>query len=159
VPGQSVEDIIQSEFAQPGTTPFYENHWIVSWDGQIAGGLHAHPWDDMKNDVPNPLIPEERFELGEPFRHLKAPGTYYIHALAVYPEYGRKGIGATSLSLARDQAAEKGFADLSLYVYAQNVGAVALYEKHDYKVAGRSPLVEHPLLRYTGDAPIMTCPV
>jgi len=159
VPGQSVEEIIQPEFAQPGTTPFHENHRIASWDGRIAGGLHAYPWDDMEDDPPNPLIPEERFEIGEPFHHLTAPGSYYIHALAVYPEFGRKGIGSTLLSLARDQAAEKSLTDLSLYVYAQNVGAVALYEKHGYEVAGRSPLVEHPLLRYTGDVLIMTCPV
>jgi ribosomal protein S18 acetylase RimI-like enzyme len=58
--------------------------------------------------------------------------------------------------LACDQAVEKGFSDLSLFVFAQNAGAVALYEKHGYKVAGRSPVVEHPLLRYTGDVLIMT---
>ncbi len=160
VPGQSVENIIQSEFAQPGTTPFYENHWIALWDGQIAGGLHAYPWDDMANDPRNPLIPEERYALEEPFHRLPAaPGTYYVHALSVYPEFGRKGIGSTLLSLAREQAAEKGFTDLSLYVFAQNIGAVALYEKNGYKVAGWSPLVEHPLLRYTGDIFLMTCPV
>ncbi len=159
VPGQSVEEIIQSEFAQPDTTYFYENHWIASWDGQIAGGLHAYPWDDMANDPPNPLIPEERYAIDEPVHCLPAPGTYYIHALAVYPDFGRKGIGFTLLSLAREQAAEKDFTDLSLYVFAQNVGAVALYERHGYKVAGRSPVVEHPLLRYTGDLLLMTCPV
>jgi ribosomal protein S18 acetylase RimI-like enzyme len=159
VPGQSIEDIIQPEFAQPDSSYFYENHWIASWDGQIAGGLHAFPWDDMADDEPNPLIPEERYALEEPFHRLTAPGTYYIHALAVYPEFGRKGIGATLLSLAREQAAENDFTGLSLFVFAQNVGAVALYEKHGYEVAGRSPLVEHPLLRYTGDMLLMTCPV
>jgi GNAT superfamily N-acetyltransferase len=159
VPGQSVEDIIQSEFAQPGTTPYYKNHWIALWVGQCAGGLHAYPWDDMANDPPNPLIPEERQALEEPFHRLTAPGTYYIHALAVYPSFGRKGIGSALLSFARDQAAENGFKDLSLYVFAQNAGAIALYEKHGYKLAGRTPLVEHPRLRYTGDILIMTRPV
>jgi len=159
VPGQSVEEIIRPELTQPGTTAFHENHWIASRDGEIAGGLHAYPWNDMADDPPNPLIPEERFEVAEPFLRLSAPGTYYIHALAVYPELTRKGIGSTLLSLARDQAVEKGLTDLSLYVFAQNAGAIALYEKHGYEVAGRSPLVEHPLLRYTGDVLIMTCPV
>ena len=159
VPGKSVEEIIQPEFAQKGTTPYYENHWIASWDDRIAGGLHAYPWDDMANDPPNPLIPEDRHALEDPFHRLTAPGTYYIHALAVYPDFGRKGIGAALLSFARDLAAEKGFADLSLYVFAQNIGAVALYEKHGYKLAGRSPLVEHPLLRYTGDILLMIRPV
>jgi ribosomal protein S18 acetylase RimI-like enzyme len=159
VPGQSVEEIIQPEFAQPDTTYFYENHWIASLDGQIAGGLHAYPWDDMADDPPNPLVPEERHVIDEPFQRLTAPGTFYIHALAVYPEFGRRGIGSSLLSLACDQAVEKGFSDLSLFVFAQNAGAVALYEKHGYKVAGRSPVVEHPLLRYTGDVLIMTCPV
>ena len=159
VPGQSIENIIQPEFAEPDSTYFYENHWIASWDDQIAGGLHVYSWDDMANDPLNPLIPKERYALEEPFHLLTAPGTYYIHALAVYPEFGRRGIGSCLLSLARDQAAEKGFTDLSLYVFAQNVGAVELYEKHGYRVAGRSPVVEHPLLRYTGDVLIMTCPV
>jgi ribosomal protein S18 acetylase RimI-like enzyme len=159
VPDQAVEDIIRAEFAQPGTTPFYENHWIASWDGEIAGGLHVYPWDDMANDPPNPLIPEERYALEEPCHNLPARGTYYIHALAVYPQHGRKGIGSALLSFARDQAAEIGFTELSLYVFSQNVGAVALYERHGYELAGRQPVVEHPLIRYTGDMLLMTRPV
>ena len=160
VPGQSTESLVQPQFARPNTTPFYENHWIATCDGQVAGGIHAFPMEDMAEFPRDPLVPEERHALSEEcLPHLPAPGTYYVHALAVYPEFRRKGIASTLLSLGRKHAAEKGFAECSLYVFAENVRAVALYKKHGFKEAGRYSVTEHPLLYHPGDMLLMTCVV
>lgn len=160
VPGQSTESLVQPQFARPNTTPFYENHWVAMHDGQVAGGIHAFPMEDMAEFPQDPLVPEERHAMvGEYLHHLPAPGTYYVHALAVYPEFRRKGIASTLLSLGRKHAAEKGFAECSLYVFAENVRAVALYKKHGFKEAGRYSVTEHPLLYNTGDMLLMTCVV
>ncbi len=160
VPGQSTESLVQPQFAQPNTTPFYENHWIAMHGGQVAGGIHAFPMEDMAGFLRDPLVPEERHEMAEEYlHHLPAPGTYYVHALAVNPEFHRKGIASTLLSLGLKHAAEKGFAECSLYVFAENVGAVALYKKHGFKEVGRYTVTEHPLLYFTGDMLLMTCVV
>ena len=129
-------------------------------DGQVAGGIHAFPWEDIAEFPPDPLVPEERYAMAdEALRNLPAPGTYYVHALAVYPEFRRKGIASTLMSLGFKHAAEKGFAECSLYVFAENVGAVAFYNKDGFKEAGRYTVTEHPLLYFSGDMLLMTCAV
>ncbi len=159
-PGQSFESLIQPQFARPNTTPYYENHLIAMSDGQVAGGMHACPMEDMAGFLRDPLVPEERHEMAEEYLHyIPAPGTYYIHALAVYPEFHRKGIASILLSLAFKQAAKNGFAQCSLYVFAENAGAVALYRKYGFREAGRYTFMKHPLMYYTGDMLLMTCEV
>ncbi len=155
-PDQSIESVLEPNYSQSGTTDFYENHWIAEQDGQIAGGLHAFPFDDYANDPPpDPRVPEERYVLLQPFDNLPAPGTYYVNVLSVYPEFCRRGIASSLLSLACKHAKEKTFTEISLLVYGGNVGAVTLYEKLGFKVVGREPVVEHPLVRYTGEAFLM----
>ncbi len=159
-PDQSTESLIQSSYLQPNTTPFYENHWVAMHDGRVAGGMHAFPMEDIEGFSLDPLVPEERYmAIDEDLNDIQAPGTYYIHVLTIYPEFQRKGIASTLLSLALKQTAEKGFAECSLFVFAENVGAIALYEKHGFKEAARTPVTEHPLLYYTGDMLLMTCVV
>lgn len=156
IPGQSTESILEPMFSQSDATDFYQNHWIAEQDGQVAGGMHAFPYDDYANDPPpDPRIPEERFAIIQPWFNLPADGTYYLLALAVYPEYCRRGIGSSLLSLACEHAKEKEFTEISLHVYTENVGAVVLYEKSGFKIVDRGPIVEHPLIRYKGETILM----
>ena len=104
-------------------------------------------------------MPEERRYLGEPFESIEAPGSYYIHAITVFPEFTRCGIGSILLDLAKEHAVERGLSELSLYVFAENEGAISLYKKHGYVVAGRSSLPLHPKLVYSGDVLLMTCAI
>ena len=158
--GQSLESLVQSQLTRPDTTPYYENHWIAMHEAQVAGGILAFPMDDLAELPRDPRVPEERHEMAEGFLpHLPAPGTYYIHTLTVYPEFHRKGIATTLLSLGLGHAREKGFAKCSLYVFAENVGAIALYKKYGFKETDRGPVTEHPLFYNTGDMVLMTCVV
>ena len=156
---QSVEEIIKTELSKPGSTNYYQNYWVALGREEIVGGLSAYPWDDLENDSPNPIVPQERYALEKPFIELAAPGTYYIHALSVYPEFTRRGIGSVLLELARELAIERDITELSLFVFEQNVGAVSLYENHGYRVVGRRPIVPHAKIIYSGEILLMTCPV
>ena len=155
VPGQSIESVLEPRYSQSGVTTFYENHWIAEQDGQVAGGMHAFPFDDWANDSADPRIPEERYAILQPFSDLPAGGTYHVNALSVYPEFARRGIGSSLLSLACEHAKEKAFTEISLYVFTENAGALVLYETSGFKVVGREPVVEHPLVRYTGEVFLM----
>ena len=55
-----------------------------------------------------------------------------------------------------EDAKKKAFTEISVHVFAENFGAVALYEKSGFKAVGREPFVEHPLVRYTGEVFLMT---
>ena len=155
IPDQSIESIIEPNFSRPDATDFYESHWIAELDGQVAGGIHAFPFDNFSNDALDPRIPEERYSILEPFVSLPADGTYFVNALSVYSEYCRRGVASSLLSLACKHAKEKGFTEIALWVFSENTGAVMLYEKSGLKVVGREPVVDHPLLRYKGEAFLM----
>lgn len=159
-PGRSTESLVQPQFAQPDTTPFFENHWVAMCDGQVAGGIHSFAMADMAKCPRDPLVPEERHTMVEEYlRYLPAPDAWYVHALAVYPEFRGKGIASTLLSLGFKQARDEEFAECCLYVFAGNVAAVTLYKKHGFKVVNRHRVTQHPLLYYPGDMLLMTCTV
>ena len=152
---RTIEKILEPQFLRSGVTAFYENHWVAEQDNQVTGGLHAFPFDDFAGDTPDPRVPEERFAVMQPFANLPAEGTYFINALSVYPEYGRKGLGLSLLRLACQHAREKMFSEISLHVYGGNVGAVKLYKKNGFRIAGRHPIVEHPRIPFKGEAYLM----
>lgn len=153
---QSMEELITDELLDQQSTNHYENHHLALIDDEVVGGLHAYPWDDLEHDSRNPHVPEERFAIEAPFAALAAPGTYYIHALSVYGSATRKGVGSALLEFATSLAFEREIDELSLFVFAQNAGAVSLYRKHGYRVIGRRPVFPHPKIIYTGDVLLMT---
>ena len=156
---QSVEGIIETELLNPKLTAHYKNYWVMLSRDKIVGRLLAFPWDDFESDSYNPLVPEERYLIMEPIEDLEAPGTYHISALSVYPEFTRQGIGSVLLELARELAIEKNFIKLSLFVFAENTGAVSLYKKHGYREVGHRSLDPHPKFYYWGDILLMTCQI
>jgi ribosomal protein S18 acetylase RimI-like enzyme len=77
-----------------------------------------------------------------------APGTWYVHALAAYPEHRGRGLGAALLAEAVRLAAETGTPGLSLIVSNTNMEARRLYERSGYREAARRKMVkdgwQHP---------------
>lgn len=155
----SVDEIIETELNNSASTQHYKNYWVALDDDEFAGGFLAYPFDDENPELDHPLISEDRLVLEEPFASIEAPGTYYIHAITVFPEFTRRGIGSALLKLAHEQAFARGIKELSLYVFAENSNAISLYKKHGYEEAGRSPLIPHSKFIYSGDVLLMTCPV
>jgi ribosomal protein S18 acetylase RimI-like enzyme len=156
---KSVEEIIEIELGDSDSTEYYKNYWVALDNEAIAGGILAFPYDDHNPDIDHPLLPEERLVLEEPFEAIEAPGTYYIHAITVFPEFTRRGVGSILLDLARKHAIASRIRELSLYVFAENSGAISLYKKHGYREMGRSPLIPHSKIIYSGDVLLMTCPL
>ena len=156
---QSVEEIIETELANPNITAYYKNYWVVLYHDEIAGGLLAFPWNDYETDSHNPLVPEERYLIEEPFENFEAPGKYHIAELSVYPEFARQGIGSVLLVLARELAIERSYTELSLMVFAENTGAISLYEKHGYQEVDRRPVNSHPRRIYSGEVLLMSCQI
>ena len=156
---QSVEEIIETELSNPNITAYYKNYWVVLYHDEIAGGLLAFPWNDYENDSHNPLAPEERYLIMEPFEEFEAPGNYHIAELSVYPEFTRRGIGSVLLVLARELAIERNFTKLSLMVFEENTGAVSLYKKHGYRELDRRSVEPHPRIVHSGVVLLMTCQI
>ena len=159
IPGLPTNKIVEKRFHYAGTTASYENSRVAEKQGRVIGKLHAFPTDELESDPVDPLVPEKRYVLFKPFENLHTPGSYYIDVVAVYPEFRGQGVGTQLMSLAFSQAKKGGFAELSLVVFEQNVRAVQLYQRLGFKIAKRSPIVEHELIHHSGDLVLMTRPV
>ena len=92
----------------------------------------------------------------KPFSELHATGSYYIVAVALYPEARNKGIAKRLLQQAESNAKSLGFGQLSLHVFEQNSVARSLYLRLGYQEEARRPVVAHPRIRYDGDMLLMT---
>ncbi len=159
IPGLATHEIVERRLAREDTCDSYVNCWVAADREWIAGNLHAYPLDDVANDPPDPLVPEGRIAVLEPFEALyrRAAGSYYINVIAVYPDYRRQGLGGRLLDLA--QAEARGFSQLSLAVFEENASAVRLYERAGFTVAARAPVAPHPLIPFSGDLLVMMRPV
>ena len=154
----SVEQIIEAEMKDRDSLESFENYWLVEVEDEVAGGMHIFPFDWLDEQGYNPVIPKDRLYLEAPFEAIPAPGTFYIHALTVYPEHSRKGIASALLEHAQQSGLEKGYQELSLYCVEENGAAVSLYEKRGFKTVGRQPMPVHPLVKHGGDVLLMIVP-
>jgi ribosomal protein S18 acetylase RimI-like enzyme len=180
IASDGVADYIWTTLGEPGLTPLefgakryarepvespfsYRNCIVVELDGQVAGMLVSFVMPE-EEPAPEKAEAEPAPEPGEPdvlapYSELETPGSYYVCAMALFPEYRGRGLGTGLLEIVRELAREADCTELSLIVFEQNEAAVRLYQRHGYKVADRRAVVPHPLIHYTGDALLMTAPV
>ena len=159
VPGVGPIDLFAETFADDAEPYTWRNCVVADDGGQVVGELHAYPADDKAKVEPDPRIPAERFSILSPIDRLEAPGTWHISAVAVRPDYQGRGLGRRFLQLAEKQAREKAFTEISLHVFEDNRGAIALYETLGFWVAGRCSLDHPALAHHEGDLLLMRCPV
>jgi ribosomal protein S18 acetylase RimI-like enzyme len=131
----------------------YRNAVVTEVDGRVAAMMLAYRLPEQSEvnleELPDLLRPLEELEQ-------KVPGTFYVNALAAYPEYRGLGLGTKLLEAAHALASEAGCAELSLEVFDQNEDAVRLYERHGYREIARLPAAPHPIYQYEGHILLMT---
>jgi ribosomal protein S18 acetylase RimI-like enzyme len=122
----------------------YRNALIAELAGKTVGALIGYRLGDKpepSDNVPALLLPLH--ELTN-----MAPGTWYVHALAAYPEHRGRGIGASLLAEADKLAASADAGGLSLITSDANTGARRLYERNGFCEAARRKMVkqgwQHP---------------
>jgi ribosomal protein S18 acetylase RimI-like enzyme len=151
-PGLTPLEIGAHRFAREERDFSYKNCVVAEQDGAVIGMLFTFPIEegqeaDEDDEPTDPIL--------KPYEELEIPGSFYICALALLPGFRGRGVGTKMLSIAREQAYERGFGTLSLLVFEQNEGAVKLYERNGFKVAGRAPVVPHELIQHIGDVLLM----
>jgi ribosomal protein S18 acetylase RimI-like enzyme len=148
-PGENIIDFGARRYASENSVFSYRNCTVAEVDGEVAGILVAFPMYESGEDVSDidPVL--------APYMKLEQPNSYYICAMALFPEYRVKGIGTRLLEIAEEQAREKNLMQLSLIVFEQNEGAKKLYERHGYYEIKRELVVPHELIHHTGDALLM----
>jgi ribosomal protein S18 acetylase RimI-like enzyme len=145
-PGLTPLEIGARRYAREEGNFSYKNCVVAEQDGAVIGMLFTFPIEEGQEADGEPVDP-----ILKPYEELEIPGSLYICALALFPSFRGRGVGTKMLSIAREQAHELGFDTLSLQVFEQNEGAVRLYERNGFEVAGRAPVVPHERIQHTGD--------
>lgn len=160
-PGLTPSQIGAKRYANPHGLFSYKNCALAEQNGETIGMMLTFPIAEPEEPkTPQISVQSEPSEPNvlAPY-NLEVPGTWYICALALFPMFRGRGIGTQFLQLAHQQAAERGFAELSLLCFEQNAGALKLYQRNGFAEIDRAPVVPHPLIHHTGDILLMTAPV
>ena len=147
-PGLDLLDIGERRYAREGVNFSCENCTIAEHDGSVLGMLHAFEMPQSSEEETDPVL--------RPYAELEAPGSLYISGVAMFPEYRGLGIGTRLMNAAMETAQMRDLAKLSLIAFEQNEGSWRLYLRLGYDVVDQRAVVPHPLIRYTGNALLMT---
>jgi len=149
-PGLTPLEIGARRYAREEGNFSYKNCVVAEQDGAVIGMLFTFPIGDGREADDEPADP-----ILKPYEELEIVGSFYICALALFPGFRGRGVGTKMLSIAREQAHQRGFGTLSLLVFEQNEGALRLYERNGFEVAGRAQVAPHELIDHTGDVLLM----
>jgi ribosomal protein S18 acetylase RimI-like enzyme len=155
-PGLPLLEIGRRRYERENTAFSYQNCLMAEDQGQVLGMMHAYPVAPPSDSAP---APQQLDPVLRPYAELTAPGTLYIAAIAVWPEFRAQGAGTRFLAAARERAQDLELRELSLLCFAGNTGARRLYERTGFVVCDWRPVVPHPMIRHTGDVLLMQAPV
>lgn len=147
--GQTPLDVGTERARRPSGGFSYANALVSERQAEVTGMvlsylIDAAPEDDPEA-LPAPIAPFVDLE-----KH--SVGTWYINALATFPGHRGQGLGSSLLAAAERLARENGTSAMSIQVYAQNTGAVRLYQRLGYKLHEKARVRLHPCQPYyTGD--------
>ena len=89
----------------------------------------------------------------------KAPGSWYINVLAVFPEVQRQGLGRQLLEIAERKTREMGVPAVSVIVGTWNEGAGRLYARAGFDPLASEPAILPPGFPHKGDWVLMGKPL
>ncbi|MCG8512393.1 MAG: GNAT family N-acetyltransferase [Rhodospirillales bacterium] len=170
-PGLTPIEIGQQRYSRDDIPFSYRNTVVAEIDGRVIGILVCFPIEEVDSadedatdqDVPSDGAGESEEETGpdvmRPYRELEIPGSFYICAVALEPDFRGQGLGTRLMEIARQQAREAGLKTLSLLAFDANPKAVKLYERLGFKTVETMPVVPHPLIRYRGNVLLMIADV
>ena len=167
--GEGFGRYLWSQAAAPGQDPLevgmlraqreeggfsYRHATIAEIDGNPAGLLLGYR-------LASPYLTGNLAALPETVRPLveleaEVPGSWYVNALAAYPEFRGRGVGTRLLAEAERFASSANASTLSLIVAEQNERAKGLYLRTGYREAARRMLVPFPGLGHRGDWLLLT---
>jgi ribosomal protein S18 acetylase RimI-like enzyme len=156
-PGETALDVGMRRAQRDEGGFSYRNATVAEVDGDIAGLLLGYRLADPYDTGDLERLPA----LVRPLVELEsvAPASWYVNALAAFPEFRNKGLGTRLLAEADTIARKMKAPSLSIIVAEANEGAKRLYLRSGYAETARRRLVPFPGLPHGGDWLLLTKPV
>jgi ribosomal protein S18 acetylase RimI-like enzyme len=152
-PGETALDVGRRRAERDEGGFSFRNATLAECDGAVAGLLLGYRQPAVFDAGDLELLPP----IVRPLVELEAaaPGSWYLNALAVLPEFQGRGIGRTLLGEADRLAALSGARDLSIIVASENRRAFGLYQRHGFREVDRRAVIAYPGFAYGGDWVVM----
>jgi ribosomal protein S18 acetylase RimI-like enzyme len=141
--GQSALEVGRDRILNRSDVPSHYSRWCVAeQDGVIAGGYAGYV-------VPEPYDPGDVSDLPDVYAPLLelealAAGSWFLIAIAVYPEFRKTGLGSTLLNSAIEAGKGAGAERISLTVSTANEAALMLYTRYQFSEIARRDAVCFP---------------
>ncbi len=155
VPEATTQQMMTKLFKTDNDTYCWKNATVAEIKGEPAGMVLSYPAKEFKIKDDGKLS-KERISIMKPFEALSEKNSFYISAVAVYPDFRGVGIGTKLLNHAGELAKKSGYDSISLHVFEENEEARKLYEKQGFEAKGKTPVSKHHMLNHSGNLLLMT---
>lgn len=129
---------LASYFGQAGNRFSYQNTQVATLDGAVVGLVLSFGGRDEA---------QLNADVGSWLEREAADDEWYIDALAVLKNWGRKGIGTLLMQRAEQQARQHHYPKIALHVAQGNKPALDLYARLQYVVTQQTVLYSRPYVR------------
>ena len=140
-PGQSSSEVGRNVIRNDeGHFTHFRNWRVAEDDDKLIGALNGYVISEPSS------FPAPTLEAVKPLNELKemAAGTWYISAVAIYPEHQGSGFGKSLLAEAENLARAANKDRLTLMVGSFNARAYGLYQKTGFKEWARRSFTAFP---------------
>ncbi len=136
----------------------YRNTDVAVARDRVVGIATSYPAarHRMTADIQQ-LFTAERLRVLQDFYQSRVEGSWYLDTLAVKPEFQRQGIGTQLILATQEKAKLRGFKQLSLITFADNINAITLYQRLGFEPVKSIKLGAHPQLPHTQGCILMKC--
>lgn len=141
--------VYRDMIAAPTGMMSYRNCVVAVSRGQVVGVANAFPAGVIAEGIDRETLTEREMLLW-PRTALNDPDSYFLNDIAVARSHRRHGIGAALLRAVVDDARRQAFPSVTLHVWADNAGAIALYRRFGFTEVGRAEIPWHAELPHTG---------
>lgn len=139
-------EVFAKLFAQSENRFSHQFTDVLELGGEVAGLLLSYP-AEILGSLSTPMAKQLREIVGwsgmarlvhrsAPLMILKEyePDEFYIFTVSVHPNFQQRGFGKQLLKHAEDKAKAAGLRRCSLGVTVDNIGAIRLYERFNYRI-------------------------
>jgi ribosomal protein S18 acetylase RimI-like enzyme len=153
-PEYTTQQMMSKMFRTENSTFCWKNASVAEIKGEPAGMVLTYPAQKF-NIVDDGKLSPEKLEIMKPFEQLSHENSYYISAVAVYPDFRGSGIGTKLIDYAGEQAKKSGYDTISLHVFENNEEARKLYEKHGFEAKAKAPVKDNKHFTHSGNLLLM----
>lgn len=147
--GMNPRKLIEAALSDENTPFHFSNIIVAEKAGKVIGAVNFYPANQHEiPDIMRSIIPEKRLKVFEPFYNSKVPDSFYIHALAVLPEYRQTSVAIDLFKFCKEMAIASNYEHMSAHVWVDNTSVVNILKAAGFSEVEKIHIKPHRLLPY-----------